>query len=765
MDYSMARAQLLGICYRLLESKESELDRRFIELIGASIDEEGRESIISKLLNELILLYEGKVTHYHLITEQSRDKSEILKIVERIDWQVLLQSRNIEKVALGNRINDTFLDGKKLKRNKKVNIDSFNMSTDDFSSFVEKFLFLSMYNSYGLKHLLRDEVKKARLMIDETNYSYPILFERLADTFDLTKLQKDILFYYFLFESIEELGDYVRYSKFDFRERNKAPSVLSKVLKVSSRDIAREISFNSRLVQCMLLKVDDKEIILSQHICSFLYNDDHNLDIFSFFFEKCRVDEAIDINEHRVEKEDVNAFKYLIKGELGSNFLLYGKSGTGKTEFTKSLGRELEIDIYRVKTHNEDSSDLIREKRSAMMAAKSILPRDAILVIDEAEEILDSGSTVFYKDRGDNKAWLNTFMEDHKINIIWVTNDMTMHSSTKRRFDYAIKFKSFSRHQRLNALQNIQLKSKLSVYDEKELLQVAKDYILDPGALSISFKKVGALQDGRVNKKKLVSTLLKSQDKLINGESFGEKPLENCYNPDFINSSLNESEIIHILKKYYEGKAPVHNICILFQGAPGTGKTEFVKYISEQLERELIVKRASDIFRPYLGMTERNIADMFEEAERNGDILFIDECDSLFKSRENAERAYMISQTNELLTQMERFRGSLICATNFMDNIDHAAMRRFHLKVQFNDLVVDKLPAIYKSFYGELTAPLTEHEVQELKSITGLNPGDFKAVFNGVVFSHRVTNTKIISRLRDEASYKRVHSKISLMKK
>ena len=54
---------------------------------------------------------------------------------------------------------------------------------------------------------------------------------------------------------------------------------------------------------------------------------------------------------------------------------------------------------------------------------------------------------------------------------------------------------------------------------------------------------------------------------------------------------------------------------LLFYGPPGTGKSELARYIAEHLDRELIVKRLSDILSCWVGNTEQNIAKMFSDAE------------------------------------------------------------------------------------------------------------------------------------------------------
>lgn len=376
------------------------------------------------------------------------------------------------------------------------------INESDFANVIDSIIDLSMFNGFGVRELFYDKISRIYQETDTEKFEYPPLFDRLARVFELTETQRKILFFYFLYEIIDTFESFVSYTPLDYSNRAKAPVAFAKLFGISPSKIKRELRSNSRLSQAMLIEIDDNSISLSDHIADFLQDDDENCDIFSFFFEKAESEKSLDIKKHRLSKSEVDALKYLVKCDAGSNLLLYGASGTGKTEFTKSIGKKLGLDIYKIKTHDADSDDMLKTKKSALIAAKSMLNNNSLLVVDEAEEILESGSSMFYKDKSDHKAWLNTYMEEHGINIIWITNDMTMHPSTKRRFDLSICFESFTRSQRLAALTNIQSKSGMDLFNENELIQLAKDYTLDPGALNLAFNKMSVLSDERVNKKK-----------------------------------------------------------------------------------------------------------------------------------------------------------------------------------------------------------------------------------------------------------------------
>ena len=117
---------------------------------------------------------------------------------------------------------------------------------------------------------------------------------------------------------------------------------------------------------------------------------------------------------------------------------------------------------------------------------------------------------------------------------------------------------------------------------------------------------------------------------------------------------------------------------------PGTGKSELARYIAGTLNRELICKRSSDLLDPFVGMTEQNLAQAFFEAETKEAVLVRDEVDSILASRDRAHHTWEVSFTNELLAQMERFRGILIGTTDRLLDLDQASIRRFNFKIGFN---------------------------------------------------------------------------------
>ena len=153
--------------------------------------------------------------------------------------------------------------------------------------------------------------------------------------------------------------------------------------------------------------------------------------------------------------------------------------------------------------------------------------------------------------------------------------------------------------------------------------------------------------------------------------------------------------------------------------------------LADALGRELVVKTTSDLVSKYVGETERNLAGLFTGLDAERSVLFLDEVDSLLRDRREARHSWETTQVNELLQQMERFPGIFIAATNLMDGLDAAALRRFDFKLHFRPLApAQRLALFAREALGSAEAvdaipPLL---VRKLHSLELLTPGDFANV-------------------------------------
>ncbi len=118
-----------------------------------------------------------------------------------------------------------------------------------------------------------------------------------------------------------------------------------------------------------------------------------------------------------------------------------------------------------------------------------------------------------------------------------------------------------------------------------------------------------------------------------------------------------------------------HSVMMLFYGPSGTGKTMMANAIANHLHRKVLL-----INYPSLGeMAADTVLQMvFREARINDAILFFDECEAIFRTRDQSNPGLSL-----LLTEIERYDGIMILATNRPVELDEAMHRRITLAVEF----------------------------------------------------------------------------------
>jgi SpoVK/Ycf46/Vps4 family AAA+-type ATPase len=123
---------------------------------------------------------------------------------------------------------------------------------------------------------------------------------------------------------------------------------------------------------------------------------------------------------------------------------------------------------------------------------------------------------------------------------------------------------------------------------------------------------------------------------------------------------------------------------LLLYGAPGTGKTALAKVIAAQMELPLVTARLDGLISSFLGTTARNIANLFEFANRYECILLLDEFDAVAKIRDDPHELGEIKRVVNTLLQClddRRERGFTIAITNHEHLLDAAIWRRFDSRV------------------------------------------------------------------------------------
>ena len=128
---------------------------------------------------------------------------------------------------------------------------------------------------------------------------------------------------------------------------------------------------------------------------------------------------------------------------------------------------------------------------------------------------------------------------------------------------------------------------------------------------------------------------------------------------------------------------------VLMHGPPGTGKPLLAKAVANESDAHFILINGPEIMSKYVGGSEENLREFFEEAEENApSIIFIDELDAIAPKREETQGETERRTVAQLLTLMDGLnsRGQVVVigATNRPDSIDGALRRpgRFDREIE-----------------------------------------------------------------------------------
>ncbi|MDO5608833.1 MAG: ATP-binding protein [Capnocytophaga sp.] len=182
---------------------------------------------------------------------------------------------------------------------------------------------------------------------------------------------------------------------------------------------------------------------------------------------------------------------------------------------------------------------------------------------------------------------------------------------------------------------------------------------------------------------------------------------------------------------------------ILFYGASGCGKTTTAKAIAQLLKKPIFILNLSTLINSRIGETSKNLKAVFDKAQREKAVLFLDEFDQIGKSRSDDEKdvGEMRRLVNTILQLFDYFPKDclLICATNHIDFIDFALVRRFQLKLEFDMPDDAELNRYYDSLLS--TFPEKYHNICRKYAVSYAEAKDY---------THTLLKKKIIQDIENE---------------
>ena len=394
-----------------------------------------------------------------------------------------------------------------------------------------------------------------------------------------------------------------------------------------------------------------------------------------------------------IENQLHSFIKHNYQKKVNKNVLFYihGQAGVGKHDIMYSFcnaydQNALFINCKKLPQQNSSISSICRE---------AIMHR-GILVFEHFEELIDNT-----KDKKVSQ-FVDQLIEEIKnfskigfalscspwysapefSNLAIIEVEIPVPSVLERQMIWSEKSSSFSFDETVD-LAEISNKFKFTPSQIDKALRDANNFMLWENET-----KINSNQIHKANYNQL-SHSLKDKAQLIHAFYNWHDIVLPAEQSNMLRDACNHVKYKHIVFDKWGFGAKITygtGLGLLFTGPPGTGKTLAAQVIANELNLEIYRVDLSQVISKYIGETEKNLKQVFDEAAHSSAILLFDEGDALFSKRTevaDAHDKYANVETSYLLQKIEAYEGISIVTTNLLGNIDEAFIRRFSYVVHF----------------------------------------------------------------------------------
>ena len=210
--------------------------------------------------------------------------------------------------------------------------------------------------------------------------------------------------------------------------------------------------------------------------------------------------DSYNLDSFNVNKNVTHIMTRMLCGEENISLLLYGKPGSGKTEFAKSLAKASGLKPLIFK--NEAELNVSQKTGENCVLSRlnlflSISRPDTVLIIDEADTLLKTRDSSFFgmSSPSKTKGTINKMLEANKNKIIWIVNFTgQIDESTLRRFNFSYKFDAMSREQLKSIAQTKLSPLNLPQLMNEKILDLMEKYSVTGASVDNVVKTIKSLE-------------------------------------------------------------------------------------------------------------------------------------------------------------------------------------------------------------------------------------------------------------------------------
>lgn len=203
-----------------------------------------------------------------------------------------------------------------------------------------------------------------------------------------------------------------------------------------------------------------------------------------------------------------------------------------------------------------------------------------------------------------------------------------------------------------------------------------------------------------------------------------EKAKQSLYESIILPFSLDPSQKCRL----YNG---IRKACsnIILYGPPGCGKTLIAQAAACEARASFFPVKPSDVLSKYQGESERYIRGIFEKAGKaKRSIVFFDEFDSIALSRGGSDDCAQTRRLlSEILLQLNLLKSKrqtneinvvVIAATNRLEDLDEAIIRRFDIKIYCGSPDLNSRHELISRFLSGVDAVVDDADIHEIATKT-----------------------------------------------